>query len=167
MVDGPFEFDPPTLVSALRIATVYDHPNLRSFAIKHLENASLGAVERIHIAREFGLASWEGPAYIELCERDEAITKEEASVLGIDAFVHVAKIREVEQRRRGRFVDAAESVEEDGLSTAGTDDEQPDPDQKKPSSTRRKSRKKSAKWEPGPDNVPSEATPAGWWPMFK
>ncbi|KAF8604194.1 hypothetical protein BDV93DRAFT_394233, partial [Ceratobasidium sp. AG-I] len=81
-------------ISTLRIATAYDHPNLRSFAIKHLESIPLSAIERIRLSREFSLNSWEGPAYIELCERDEAITKEEADVLGIDAFVRIAKIRE-------------------------------------------------------------------------
>lgn len=113
VVEGPFHFDPITLTSALRIATTYDHPALRNFAIKHLENALLSAVERIRLAREFGLPSWEEPAYVELCNRDEAVTKEEASVLGLDAFVHVARIREKEQRRRGREVDcAAESDKE-------------------------------------------------------
>ncbi|KAF8596248.1 hypothetical protein BDV93DRAFT_528186 [Ceratobasidium sp. AG-I] len=106
VVEGPFEFDPSTLISALRIATIYDYPSLRTFAIRHLEKASLSAVDRIGLAREFGLPSWEEPAYVELCNRDEAITKQEARVLGLDAFVHVAKIREKEQRRRGKGVDA-------------------------------------------------------------
>ncbi|KAF8596251.1 hypothetical protein BDV93DRAFT_514308 [Ceratobasidium sp. AG-I] len=101
------EFDTITLTSALCLATTYDYPALRVFSIKHLENASLSAVERIRLAREFDLPSWEEPAYVELCERDEAVTVSEAAVLGLDASVHVASIREREQRRRGREVDAA------------------------------------------------------------
>jgi hypothetical protein len=93
-------------VSALRIATTYDYPALRAYAIEHLEKAELSAIERIKIAREFKLASWEEPAYLELCERDETITMEEVGVLGLEAFVHVAGIREKEQRRRGKEVDA-------------------------------------------------------------
>jgi hypothetical protein len=53
-------------VSALRIATAYDYPVLRAYAIEHLEKAELSAIERIKIAREFKLASWEEPAYLEL-----------------------------------------------------------------------------------------------------
>ncbi|KAF8596241.1 hypothetical protein BDV93DRAFT_528178 [Ceratobasidium sp. AG-I] len=106
VVEGPFEFDQLTLASALRIATLYDYPTLRTYAIQHLEKTPLSAVERIRLAREFVLPSWEEPAYVELCNREEALTKEEASVLGMDAFVHVAKIREKEQRRRGKELDA-------------------------------------------------------------
>jgi hypothetical protein len=116
-------------VSALRIATAYDYPALRTYAIEHLEKVELLAIERIKIAREFKLASWEEPAYLELCERDEAITMDEASVLGLEAFVHVAGIREREQRRRGKEVDVREQGQGDKLGAtegkearpAGTD----------------------------------------------
>jgi hypothetical protein len=101
IIEGSLEFDPPTLTSALRIATAYDYPALRAFAINKLEGAPLSAIERIRIAREFNFTSWEAPAYVELCERDEAISEDEANVLGMSAFVQVAKIREKEQRRKG------------------------------------------------------------------
>ncbi|QRV79087.1 hypothetical protein RhiJN_07102 [Ceratobasidium sp. AG-Ba] len=94
-------FDPITLVSALRTATTYDYPTLRTFTIKKLESIPLSAIERIRIAREFKLATWEGPAYEELCAREEPITEDEASVLGISTLVQVAKIREKAQRMRG------------------------------------------------------------------
>ncbi|QRV93759.1 hypothetical protein RhiJN_21777 [Ceratobasidium sp. AG-Ba] len=94
-------FDPTTLVSALRTATTYDYPTLRNFTIKKLESIPLSAIERIRIAREFKLATWEAPAYEELCAREEPITEDEASVLGISTFVQVAKIREKAQRMRG------------------------------------------------------------------
>ncbi|KAF8599369.1 hypothetical protein BDV93DRAFT_526161 [Ceratobasidium sp. AG-I] len=106
VIEERSDFDPPTLTSALRLATTYEYPALRTFAIKRLQDASLTAVERIQLAREFGLSSWEEPAYIELCERDEAITTSEASVLGLNAFVELARIREKEQRRRGRDIDS-------------------------------------------------------------
>ncbi|KAG9099483.1 hypothetical protein FS749_001164 [Ceratobasidium sp. UAMH 11750] len=100
-IEGPLEFDTVTLVSALRIATAYDYPALQKFAVNNLEKAHLSAIDRIRIAREFGLTSWETPAYVELCEREESITEEEANVLGISAFVRVARIREKEQRKKG------------------------------------------------------------------
>ncbi|CUA76754.1 hypothetical protein RSOLAG22IIIB_02226 [Rhizoctonia solani] len=104
-LEGPFEFDIPTLVSSLHLATEYEYPALREYAIRHLEGAELTAIQRIEIARKFDLPSWEKPAYIDLCNRDEAITEEEAKILGIAALVRISKIREKEQRRRGREVD--------------------------------------------------------------
>ncbi|KAF8604193.1 hypothetical protein BDV93DRAFT_606212 [Ceratobasidium sp. AG-I] len=170
VVDGPFDFEPSTLVSALRIATVYDHPNLRAFAIKHLESVPLSAIERIRLSREFGLISWEGPAYIELCERDEAITKEEANVLGMDAFVHVAKIREIEQRRRGRVLDAGESEGEDSFSNAGADSELSGDDNKPTGPTQKKPKKKAARRSWSPVNLSTvdvtNAVPEGPKPWF-
>ncbi|KAG9103710.1 hypothetical protein FRC06_008704 [Ceratobasidium sp. 370] len=100
-IEGPMEFDAGTLVSALRIATAYDYPALRAFAVNNLEKAHLSAIDRIRIAREFSFASWEAPAYVELCEREEPITEQEANALGMSAFVQVSRIREKEQRRRG------------------------------------------------------------------
>lgn len=72
------------------------------------------AIERLKIGREFDLTSWEEAAFHELCMRDEAITAEEANILGLDTFVRIANIREKEQRRRGKEIDAraqSESVQ--------------------------------------------------------
>ncbi|KAF8678479.1 hypothetical protein RHS04_05242 [Rhizoctonia solani] len=114
-LEGPFDFDPPTLVSALRLATKYEYLVLRDYAIRHLEQAELSPISRVKIARELNLPSWLEPAYVDLCNRDETITEEEASILGMTTFVRVAKIREKEQRRRGRVVDAGceENIELD------------------------------------------------------
>lgn len=72
----------------------------------NLEKTFLSAVERIRLAREFDIPSWEEAGYVELCEREEAINPYEASALGMDAFVQVARIREKEQRRKGEEVNA-------------------------------------------------------------
>ncbi|CAE7192797.1 unnamed protein product [Rhizoctonia solani] len=93
-VEGPFNFDTPVLISALRISSAYGFDRMRDFAIQHLEKASLGAIQRIQLAREFGLLSWEDPAYKELSERENAITEEEAQVLGFAAFAKLAQARE-------------------------------------------------------------------------
>ncbi|KAF8605210.1 hypothetical protein BDV93DRAFT_522073 [Ceratobasidium sp. AG-I] len=93
-VKGPFTFDAPVLISALRISSAYEYPALRAFSIAHLEGLPLSAIQRIELAREFQLTSWEGPAYDELYKREQAITPEEARVLGSDAFAMVAGVRE-------------------------------------------------------------------------
>lgn len=88
------------------MATRYDYPALRTFAIDKLEKASLSAVERIRLAREFDIPSWEEPAYVELCERDEHLTMAEAEVLGLEAVLNVGIVRERELRRRWREAEA-------------------------------------------------------------
>ncbi|KAG8739087.1 hypothetical protein FRC12_016432 [Ceratobasidium sp. 428] len=117
-IDGPLVFDSTILVSALRPATTYDYPALRTFAISSLENAQLSAIERIQIAREFGFTSWEEPAYVELCERDEPTTEQEANVLGMGVFVQGTKIREQEQRRRGHLDNARHTKDDERQSLA-------------------------------------------------
>ncbi|KAG8766709.1 hypothetical protein FRC12_006708 [Ceratobasidium sp. 428] len=117
-IDGPLEFGSAILVSALRLATVYDYPALRTFAINNLEKAQLTAIERIQIAREFGFTSWEEPAYVELCERDEPITEQEANVLGMSTFVQIARTREKEQRRKGRLDNAQPTKDDERQSLA-------------------------------------------------
>ncbi|KAB5592403.1 hypothetical protein CTheo_4167 [Ceratobasidium theobromae] len=98
IVDGPIAFDTRTLISALRIATAYDYPKLRAYVLKCLERCKLPAIERIKLAREFNITPWEGPAFIELCKREEALTIQEAGILGLETLVHVAHIREQEHR---------------------------------------------------------------------
>ncbi|ELU43208.1 hypothetical protein AG1IA_02750 [Rhizoctonia solani AG-1 IA] len=104
LIDGPFSFDVPILISALRVSSVYGFDNLRAFAIRNLEKASLVPIQRIQLAREFGLSSWEGPAYKELSEREAAITEEEAQVLGFAAFTKVAREREEAMMKRGKVL---------------------------------------------------------------
>ncbi|CAE6424582.1 unnamed protein product [Rhizoctonia solani] len=101
-IEGPFTFDIPVLISALRISSAYGFENLRAFTIQHLEKASLAAIQRIELAREFGLSSWEDPAYKELAEREKAVAEEEAQILGFEAFARVAREREEITLKRGK-----------------------------------------------------------------
>ncbi|KAF8605212.1 hypothetical protein BDV93DRAFT_605683 [Ceratobasidium sp. AG-I] len=102
VVKGPFTFDPPILISALRISTAYDYPALRAFSIVLLEGTSLSAIQRIELGREFQLPTWEGPAYDELYTREEPISQEEAQLLGSKSLSVVARVRE-ENLKREKF----------------------------------------------------------------
>ncbi|CAE6493028.1 unnamed protein product [Rhizoctonia solani] len=115
IITGPFEFAPHTLISTLRVASVYEYHSLRDYCVQHLEALELDAVKRIEIAHEFRLTAWQEPAYHDLGMRDEPITREEAKIIGLDAFVTIAEMREKEQRRRGKIIDAIEVVQ-DGWS---------------------------------------------------
>ena len=57
-------------------------------------------MDRIRLAREFDIPSWEEPAYLEICGRDEPLTMAEAEVLGLKAVLYVGMVRERELRRR-------------------------------------------------------------------
>ncbi|KAG8700603.1 hypothetical protein FRC11_012812, partial [Ceratobasidium sp. 423] len=112
VIDGPFHFDSAILVSALRISTAYDFPNLRNYAIQELEKTCLSAIQRIQIAREFGLVSWEEPAYSELSKREASLTQEEAQILGLSAFAKIAQAREEESLKKGKALGKQELMKE-------------------------------------------------------
>ncbi|CAE6395949.1 unnamed protein product [Rhizoctonia solani] len=101
LVKGPFEFDAPILISSLRIATAYEYPELRKFSVDRLGAASLSAIQRIQLAREFDLTAWDESAFQELATREEPITKDEARELGFERFEELAKAREDEKRKKG------------------------------------------------------------------
>ncbi|KAG8715446.1 hypothetical protein FRC11_004106 [Ceratobasidium sp. 423] len=101
-LETPFEFDTSVFVSALRLATLYDYPALRAYSITHLNRAALGPIRRIEIARECKLPEWEEPAYIELGQRDEPITAEEAAVLGLETLTDISRRREAMLRSKTR-----------------------------------------------------------------
>ncbi|CCO27235.1 hypothetical protein BN14_01271 [Rhizoctonia solani AG-1 IB] len=101
LIKGPFEFDAPTLVSSLRLATSYEYPELRKFSVDRLESANLSAIQRIELAREFDLSGWDERAFQELVERSEPITKDEAKVIGFERFEELARARENEKIKKG------------------------------------------------------------------
>ncbi|CAE6414180.1 unnamed protein product [Rhizoctonia solani] len=98
-IDGIPDFDSSIMTSTLRIASTFDYPALRKFAISKLEGMNLPAIERIQLSDEFSLPSWETPAFTELCSRKEPISQTEAEILGMTRFVEIARIRETERTR--------------------------------------------------------------------
>ncbi|CAE6508667.1 unnamed protein product [Rhizoctonia solani] len=98
-IDGIPNFDSNTIISTLRIASTYDYPNLRKFAISKLEAMDLPAIQRIQLSDEFLVPSFEIPAFTELCSRPEPISATEAEVLGITRFAEITRIRETQRTR--------------------------------------------------------------------
>ncbi|KAG8718813.1 3'-5' DNA helicase, partial [Ceratobasidium sp. 395] len=94
-----FDPDTPTLISALLIATTYDYPQLRQFAIRQLEDKELYLFDYLRLARDFNVAAWEKPAVDYLISREEPITEAEAEMLGTKLFVSTVARRE--ERLRG------------------------------------------------------------------
>ncbi|CAE7152570.1 unnamed protein product [Rhizoctonia solani] len=116
-IDGVPDFDSSILTSTLRIATSFDYPALRNFAISKLEGMDIPAIQRIQLSDEFSLPSWETPAFTELCSRKEPITHAEAEILGMSRFVEIARIRETERTRLA--VKFAGGVYEELLEASG------------------------------------------------
>ncbi|CAE6403776.1 unnamed protein product [Rhizoctonia solani] len=104
-IEEPSLIDPSTetLVSAARISTTYDYPTLREFCINKLEKLPLGPIERLRVGVTLDLEPWKERAYRELSEREEMVTEEEASVLGIDGYFRVASMREQHLRASSSY----------------------------------------------------------------
>ncbi|CAE7192391.1 unnamed protein product, partial [Rhizoctonia solani] len=92
-IDGIPDFSSSTLTSTLRIASLFDYPALRNFAISKLEGMNIPAIQRIQLSDEFTLPSWETPAFSELCSRKEPISQAEAEILGMKRFVEIERLR--------------------------------------------------------------------------
>lgn len=83
---------------------MYDYPELRTYAINHLEQANLDPVMAIKIARECNVSDWIEPACMKLVEREEMPGAEECAILGLDTFRDIAlKREEVRRRKVGTF----------------------------------------------------------------
>ncbi|KAG8700946.1 hypothetical protein FRC08_004367 [Ceratobasidium sp. 394] len=91
---SPSDFGTPVLISTLRIATKFDHPQLRAFCIRNLELRKLPEMDYLPLAREFDIPDWEKKAIDYLSTRKEPITVEEAQLLGTELFVSTAARRE-------------------------------------------------------------------------
>ncbi|EUC64160.1 hypothetical protein RSOL_436800 [Rhizoctonia solani AG-3 Rhs1AP] len=98
-IDGIPDFDSSIMTSTLRIASTFEYPALRKFAISKLEGMNLPAIERIQLSDQFLLPTWETPAFTELCSRKDPISQSEAEILGMTRFVEIARIRETERTR--------------------------------------------------------------------
>lgn len=98
----PHDFDTETLESALKLATKYDNPGLRDYAIQQIDQLSLRPIEQFRMSRDYDIPEWESKAVDTLCMRDDPITAEEASILGSVAFAKIAAEREKNKHERGR-----------------------------------------------------------------
>ncbi|CAE6339937.1 unnamed protein product [Rhizoctonia solani] len=75
----PPSFDAVTLISTLRVSTLYQNPDLRNFSISQLQSRFvLSPIYRIALSDELSIPDWESPAFIELCRRSEPLTQKEA-----------------------------------------------------------------------------------------
>ncbi|CAE6399222.1 unnamed protein product [Rhizoctonia solani] len=81
------------VVPTFRLANMWGFSDLRLCLLPLAEKA-LNDVNKMLLARELGIEDWLAPAHIRLCQRREQLTGEEASKLGMDSVLLIARIRE-------------------------------------------------------------------------
>ncbi|QRV90709.1 hypothetical protein RhiJN_18727 [Ceratobasidium sp. AG-Ba] len=86
-------FDIPALVSILAALMIYDHSQLRTFAISKLDPLITDPVDRITLSRKYKIDHWEEDALKDLSVRKEPITPREANALGLETFERLARMR--------------------------------------------------------------------------
>jgi hypothetical protein len=89
----------------LSISHQFGIEKIRNRAITALEGMGLGPVERIVLAVNHDISAWLKPAYVDLCERKEALREDEARELGLSTTVKLAcareRLREAQKPQRG------------------------------------------------------------------
>ncbi|CDO73446.1 hypothetical protein BN946_scf185013.g81 [Trametes cinnabarina] len=78
--------------SVLRITHLYDFEEHRKLAITHVEQLA-GPIDRIILAREYDIPAWLEPAYCALVIREESLTLEEGTRLGMADVILIARMR--------------------------------------------------------------------------
>ncbi|CAE6408873.1 unnamed protein product [Rhizoctonia solani] len=85
--------DATLITSAFRMADLWQFPVLRDFLLS-LAGRTLGDVDRIVFAKEFGLKEWLLAPHVNLCQRDRQLTLDEAKKIGIDSLLVINNLRE-------------------------------------------------------------------------
>lgn len=91
-----YDTSPKQWITILRLATKWECPDIRDFAISHIKTTSLSAVKKIKILREYGTPQADLlPLFIELASREQMLTREEFRVLDDDTKFCIVRAREM------------------------------------------------------------------------
>ncbi|KAJ8082117.1 hypothetical protein PM082_007963 [Marasmius tenuissimus] len=82
-------------IDLLSIATRFVCIEARQKAIRGIESYSLDPIERLVLADTYDIPQWLMPSYIELCQRDNPLTPDEALWIGAEKAMSIAKAREI------------------------------------------------------------------------
>lgn len=129
----PHHFDTATLGSTLKLATKYDSPALRAYAIQQLSPRLLEPIERYRLSRDGNVTEWMSKAIDDLCNRDKPITEHEAGILEPATFAKIAAKREKIQYERGQRAGIHQELGHSSTSTKAIESESPNAP--KPTST--------------------------------
>jgi hypothetical protein len=79
-------------VSVLGVAHRFNFASMRALAIRQLDSLT-SCVDRIVLARQFGVDDWLRPAYTQVCMMRALISDEDIDRLGLELFKKVARAR--------------------------------------------------------------------------
>lgn len=90
-------------ISILHLSTRWEFEDIRALAMKQVQEYPLEAISKILISKEYGItSSWTLSAYMELCQRSQPLSLDEATVLDLRTVVRVSQLREKLHCNRGR-----------------------------------------------------------------
>ncbi|KAH7338078.1 hypothetical protein B0J17DRAFT_628633 [Rhizoctonia solani] len=87
------ELTPSLLVSAFRLAHMWNFPDLRAYLLLRAAEI-LDDIGKIEFANEFNIKEWLLPAYMNLCRRSKSPTIDEATRLGVHGLLVGFRLRE-------------------------------------------------------------------------
>ncbi|EJD08155.1 uncharacterized protein FOMMEDRAFT_74122 [Fomitiporia mediterranea MF3/22] len=99
--------------SILRLAHTWKFPKVKELAVREMDKLEISPVDKAVMAREFEVdpkRRWLETAYAELGAREQPITKEEGTRLGLDVVLHLAEVRERIRERRRLEAEAREAA---------------------------------------------------------
>ncbi|KAG8943589.1 hypothetical protein FRC03_002430 [Tulasnella sp. 419] len=91
---GVPKVDPQEWKNVIRLATMWEHEQLRQFAIDQIDQLALPSIELFDLGMKCRVEKWLKPALVEMCLRSSPLGLEEAGRLGTQFFVELTKIRE-------------------------------------------------------------------------
>ncbi|KII91629.1 hypothetical protein PLICRDRAFT_173450 [Plicaturopsis crispa FD-325 SS-3] len=88
--------------AVLAIATHFDMAKIRERAIAEIGRSAetLDPVDKILLAKKYGVEAWLAPAYVVLCRRENALEESEAQRLGLETTVKMFQAREKSLRTK-------------------------------------------------------------------
>ncbi|KAG8919823.1 hypothetical protein FRC02_001348 [Tulasnella sp. 418] len=86
--------NPAQWKAVVRLATMWEHEQLRQFAIDKIDELDISCIELFDLGMKCRVEKWLKPALVEMCLRPSPLDLEEAERLGTRFFVELSKIRE-------------------------------------------------------------------------
>lgn len=80
-------------ISVLKVATQWDFSSVRSLAVAKLSNLLVTSADRVGVGKQFDVQGWLGPAYMDLCIREQPLSLQEGQKLGIDDVIEIYRLR--------------------------------------------------------------------------
>ncbi|KDQ58985.1 hypothetical protein JAAARDRAFT_109232, partial [Jaapia argillacea MUCL 33604] len=79
--------------SVLALATKWSFKSVRFTAIRHLTTIA-SPIDKLVLGRQYDVLEWLQDAYVNICQRPEALSIEEAEKLGLKEAILISQVRQ-------------------------------------------------------------------------